>query len=72
MISAGLSLPAGLSAFEQMFKAEPAQVLRAIGYFDDGDLKTLGTADRKTLCDARDRVTELPAIALKSGSLAGS
>jgi hypothetical protein len=72
MISAGFSLPAGLSAFKQMFKAEPAQVLRAIGYFDDGDLKTLGTADRQTLCDARDRVTELPAIALKSGSLAGS
>src|SRR6266436_3701794 len=28
MISAGVSLPAGLSAFKQMFNGEPAQVLR--------------------------------------------
>src|SRR6202790_4248476 len=33
MISAGISLSAGLSAFKQMFDGEPAQVLRAIGYF---------------------------------------
>jgi hypothetical protein len=31
MISAGVSLAAGLSAFKQMFDGEPAQLLRAIG-----------------------------------------
>ena len=56
MISAGVSLPVGLSAFKQMFNGEPAQVLRAIGYFGDGDLNTLGAADQKILRDARDRV----------------
>jgi hypothetical protein len=72
MISAGTSLPSGLSAFRQMFNGEPAQVLRAIGYFDDGNLNTLSTADRETLRDARDRVGGLPEVSLKSGSLAGS
>lgn len=64
-------LPAGLSAFKQMFDGELAQVLRAIGYFDDGDLSTLTTADRDALCNARDRISQLPEVYLKSGSLAG-
>jgi hypothetical protein len=71
MISAGVSLPAGLSAFREMFDGEPAQVLRAIGYFDDGDLKTLSAADRDVLCNARDRIGRLPGVYLKSGSLTG-
>jgi hypothetical protein len=69
LISAGVSLSAGLSAFRQMFNGEPAQVLRAIGYFSDGDLDTLSPADRKILCDARDHVGELPEVQLKSGLL---
>jgi hypothetical protein len=71
MISAGVSLPSGLSAFRQMFDGEPAQVLRAIGYFDDGDLNTLSTADRDILCNARDKISQLPEVYLKSGSLTG-
>jgi hypothetical protein len=67
MISSGVSLPVGLSAFKQMFKGEPAQVLRAIGYFDDGDVRTLSAEDRKILCDARDRVSQLPDVRVKSG-----
>lgn len=71
MISAGVSLAAGLSAFKQMFDGEPAQVLRSIGYFGDGDLKTLGAADRGVLVSARDRIGKLPDVRLKSGSLTG-
>jgi hypothetical protein len=71
MISAGVSLPAGLSAFKQMFDGEPAQVLRAIGYFGDGDLKTLNSADRDVLCNARDRIGKLPEVNLRPGSLTG-
>ena len=44
MISAGVSLSLALSAFRQMFNGEQAQVLRAIGYFKDGDLNTFGHA----------------------------
>ena len=71
MISAGVSLPAGLSAFKQMFDGEPAQVLRAIGYFGDGDLNTLSAVDRDTLSSARDRISELPEIHIRRGSLTG-
>jgi hypothetical protein len=67
MISSGVSLAAGLSAFKQMFDGEPAQVLRAIGYFGDGDLNTLGADDREVLCNARDRIGQLPELHLKPG-----
>ncbi|MEW6639789.1 MAG: nucleotidyl transferase AbiEii/AbiGii toxin family protein [Pseudomonadota bacterium] len=70
LISAGVSLPAGLSAFKQMFDGEPSQVLRAIGYFRDGDLPTLDARDQAILRDARDKVAELPEVALVRGSLA--
>jgi Nucleotidyl transferase AbiEii toxin, Type IV TA system len=71
MILAGVSLPMGLSAFRRMFDGEPAQVLRAIGYFDDGDLNTLGSADREVLSKARDQIGKLPEVYLKAGPLAG-
>jgi hypothetical protein len=70
MISAGVSLSLGLSAFRQMFNGEPAQVLRAIGYFKDGDLNTLGQSDQQLLRSARDAVDALPDVLLKSRSLA--
>jgi len=70
MISAGVSLSLGLSAFRQMFNGEPAQVLRAIGYFKDGDLNTLSQADQQLLRSARDEVEVLPDVLLKSRSLA--
>ena len=71
MISAGVSLPVGLSAFKQMFGGEPAQILRAIGYFNDGDLASLDKVDQDLLRRARDQVQELPNVTLKSGLLAG-
>jgi hypothetical protein len=70
MISAGASLSVGLGAFKQMFNGEPAQVLRAIGYFKDGDLNTLSQADQRLLRSARDGVDVLPDVPLKSRSLA--
>jgi hypothetical protein len=69
MLVAGVSLPRGLSAFRQMFAGEPGQVLRAIGFFGDGDLNTLSAADRQTLRNARDRVGALPDVRLRSGLL---
>lgn len=71
MIAAGVCLSVGLSAFGKMFDGEPAQVLRALGFFQDGDLNTLGIADRDVLRTARDRVGKLPEIQLQKGSLTG-
>lgn len=70
MISAGVSLSAGLAAFRQMFKGEPSQVLRAIGYFKDGDLHALDKADQDLLRNARDQVDELPVVRISLGELA--
>jgi hypothetical protein len=68
--SAGVSLPSGLGAFRQMFGGEPSQVLRALGYFKDGDLPTLAKTDRELLRSARDRVLEVPEVFVTPGSLA--
>jgi hypothetical protein len=70
MISAGVSLSAGLAAFQQMFRGEPSQVLRAIGYFGDGDLRTLDRAHQDLLQNARDQVDKLPVIHITPGELA--
>ena len=70
MISAGVSLSSGLGAFKRMFKGEPSQVLRAIGYFRDGDLPTLVQADQELLRDARDQVVEVPDVHVIHGPLA--
>lgn len=66
----GLSLAYGVAAFRTMYKGEPAQVLRAIGYFEDGNLASLGNADRKILTAARDAVKDLPPVIVLSKSLA--
>jgi hypothetical protein len=72
MIAAGVSLLGGLSAFKAMFDGEPAQVLRALGYFGDGDLRTLAKADQDLLRRARDRVVErLPDVVVRPGLLTG-
>jgi hypothetical protein len=71
MISAGVSLAAGLSAFRAMFRGEPSQVLRSIGYFEDGDLHTLAPTDREILRNARDRIGHLPDVVVRRGSLTG-
>ena len=72
LLRAGVSLPRSLGAFKSMFKGEPAEVLRALGYFDDGDLPTLGEADRQVLTTARDHVRDIPIVPLRMGSLAGA
>jgi hypothetical protein len=71
MISAGVSLPAGVSAFSAMFNGEPSQVLRSIGYFEDGDLDTLAQTDQELLRNARDRIGQLPDVVVRRGSLTG-
>jgi hypothetical protein len=53
-----------------MFKGEPSQVLRAIGYFRDGDLPALAKADQELLRKARDQVVDVPDVRVTRGSLA--
>ena len=64
MLRAGVSLERGLAAFRKIFRGEPATVLKAIGYFEDGDLASLTAVDRNFLRRARDRVRALPDVKL--------
>jgi hypothetical protein len=71
LLQAGVSLERSLAGFAQMFKGEPASVLRAIGYFEDGDLRDLNAADRELLTRSRDAVGPLPAMSVQPGLLTG-
>jgi hypothetical protein len=70
MIAAGVSLSSGLGAFRRMFKGEPSQVLRAIGYFKDGDLPMLAKSDQELLRSARDQILDVPDVPVTLGTLA--
>jgi hypothetical protein len=70
MLSAGISLERALSAFAKMYGKDPGLVLRAIGYFKDGDLPSLPKTDQDILRAARDRVAEIPDVSITYGSLA--
>ena len=71
MISAGVSFERGLGGFAKMYRKDPALALRAVGYFKDGDLPSLPKRDQDILRAARDRVSEIPEIEIRDGSLAG-
>jgi hypothetical protein len=71
LLRAGVSLERSLAGFAQMFKGEPATALRAIGYFDDGDLHELNATDRELLVSARDKVGSLPSLLIRRDSLVG-
>jgi hypothetical protein len=70
MLRRGVSVEAGLAAFKVMFKGEPMTVLRALGFFEDGDLASLDHADRNILSAAAAGVGDLPSVPITSGTLA--
>ncbi len=72
MLTAGVALDRGLAAARQMFgKAfQPAESLKALAWFKDGDLPGLPAATRKRLIAAAARVGDLPKMTIRSRSLA--
>ena len=70
MLSARVSLEKALGAFAKMYGKDPGLPLRAMGFFKDGDLPSLPKSDQDTLRQARDRVFEVPEVAITGGSLA--
>ncbi|HRK57899.1 MAG TPA: nucleotidyl transferase AbiEii/AbiGii toxin family protein, partial [Burkholderiaceae bacterium] len=54
MVGAGVSLSRGLASARQLYgpNFQPSESLKALAYFDDGDLKTLTMHEKKTLVDA--------------------
>jgi hypothetical protein len=73
MINAGVSLSRGLASARQLYgpNFQPGESLKALVYFNDGDLKTLTTDEKNTLVEAVKVVRDLPDVDLKSKSLSG-
>ena len=72
MLSKGVSLEKALGGFAKMYGKDPGLPLRAMGFFKDGDLPSLPKSDQDFLRSARDRVSEIPEIAVTPGSLAAT
>ncbi len=72
MLRAGLSLPRGLAAAGLLFgpNLQPSEVLKALVYHADGDLKSLGDDDKRVLFEAVKSVGDLPEVALASRDVA--
>jgi len=72
MIKAGVSLAKGLAAAREIFGLhfQPSESLKAMVYFNDGDLGTLNKDERHTLIKAVSMVRELPIVTLHSRQLA--
>jgi len=72
ILSAGISLEKALGGFAKMYGKDPGLPLRAIGFFKDGDLSSLPKSEQDILRKARDRVSEIPDVAITHGSLAST
>lgn len=72
MIKAGVRLDYGLSTARQLFGSnfQPSESLKALTYFDDGDLATLSLTERQILIESARNVADLPQVSLRSTSLA--
>lgn len=73
MLNVGVSLSHGLASARQFYgpNFQPSESLKALVYFNDGDLKTLTSYEKKTLVDAVKAVRDLPEVTLRSKSLSG-
>ena len=75
MLLANVSLARGLASARLLFgpNFQPSESLKALSYFDDGDLKTLTANEKATLVkavNAVNAVRNLPDVLLRSSSLA--
>jgi hypothetical protein len=74
MADAGVSVAQGLAVTREMYgpSFQPCECLKALIYFEGGDLDTLAEETRQTLIRAAGTVHELPEVALVSRSLSAS
>lgn len=73
MVNAGVSLSRGLASAHQLYgpNFQPSESLKALIYFNDGDLNDLTADEKRTLVDAVKVVRDLPDVAVLSKSLSG-
>lgn len=73
LIASGVRLERGLGAARALFGLgfQPSESLRALTYFEGGDLDTLGAAERKLLTSAAARVRSVEDVRVAGRQLAG-
>jgi hypothetical protein len=71
MVTAGVSLARGLASARAMYGSnfQPSESLKAMTYFEGGDLHALSRETRETLMNATRIVRELPRVVIASRSL---
>jgi Nucleotidyl transferase AbiEii toxin, Type IV TA system len=71
LLRGGAGLSRGLGAARKLFgpNFQPSESLKALVYFEDGDLRTLSADDRRTLVTAVSAVRELPEVELAASTL---
>ena len=71
MIKAGVSLASGLAAARALYGAsfQPSESLKALVYFEGGDLQTLSPGDREALIKATSAVRDLPVVRIAAREL---
>jgi hypothetical protein len=71
LVQSGVSLDRGLAAARGLYGPvfQPAESLKALVYFEDGDLSALSSDIKKTLIDAVRHVRQLPIVQVLSYSL---
>jgi hypothetical protein len=69
MLRAGVRLETGLAAAQKMYHPTfpPAEALKAVVYFEDGDMARLSKEDRAVLVEAARRVKSLPTVKVTPG-----
>lgn len=74
MLRAGVRLDKGLASARVLFGAafQPSESLKAMTYFEGGDLHTLPKEDRRVLIAAASAVRELPTVTSLGATLAAS
>lgn len=71
LIKAGVRLDRGLAAAREMYghRFQPSECLKALVYFEGGDLNTLARPERETLIQAVNAVRELPTVKIMAHRL---
>lgn len=73
MLKTGLSLPRGLASASHLYgraNFQPSECLKALVYFEGGDLNELSIEEKRVLVQAASAVRELPPVEIVSKSLA--
>ncbi|MEB0140997.1 MULTISPECIES: nucleotidyl transferase AbiEii/AbiGii toxin family protein [unclassified Undibacterium] len=71
MVNAGVSLSRGLASARLLFgpNFQASESLKALVYFNDGDLNTLTETEKNTLVNAVKSIVKLPSVNLRSSRL---